>query len=219
MPDIIKLLLVDDQMLFVENLKYVVEATAPDIQILGVAHDGLEAVRMAKEFEPHIIMMDVRMPNMDGVEATRMIHYSHPRIKVIMLTTFQDDDYVHFALKFGAVGFLSKNIFTEDLLASIRAVHRGARLFSPDMKSILGNKEGKASDLEQLVSILSRREKEVLELIMKKMSNNQIARELNIAGQSVRNYVHSIYTVFQIKDRMELIRMLEKDWPYLSESY
>ncbi len=213
----IKVLLVDDQILFVQNLKYVIEGTADDIEIVGIAHNGLEAVRMAREHEPHIILMDVRMPKMDGVKATRMIHFNFPRIKVIMLTTFQDDDYVYFALKFGAVGFLSKNILTQDLLASVRAVYRGARLFSKDVADKFVGKEGTASELDKIIATLSAREKEVLELIMAKLNNKQIGVELNIAQQSVRNYVHSIYSAFRINDRMELIQKLEKEWSYLSE--
>ena len=132
-----RVLLVDDQELFVRNLQIVLESRAGDIEVVGIARDGREALQRVRESKPDIVLMDVRMPVMDGVEATRLIHDRHPAIRVVMLTTFDDDEYVYHALEYGAVGYLLKSIPPDELFACIRAVAGGATLMSSTVKEKL----------------------------------------------------------------------------------
>jgi len=214
----IRLLLVDDQQLFVESLEYVFKSLASDIEVVGIAYDGLEAVEVAGMVEPDVILMDVRMPKMDGVEAARILHYKMPHIHVVMLTTFQDDEYVHFALKYGAAGYLLKNMPPADLVAAVRTVMSGAKLFAEDVATALIQGESPSDRLESIASSLSKREMEVLQLVLKPMNNRQIAKELGVAEQSVRNYISSIYSKFGINDRMQLIQTLKRAWPYIEKA-
>ena len=128
--DFIKVLLVDDQILFVESLKTVLETRTKDIKVIEIAHDGWEAVQKVEKEHPHIVLMDVRMPKMDGVEATSIIKKKFPETHVMMLTTFDDDEFVHDALYHGAVGYLLKDIPPDELITAIRAVNEGSVLIS-----------------------------------------------------------------------------------------
>ena len=210
----IRLLLADDQELFVDSLKYVLEGIARDFDIVGIARNGVEAVDLAKKHQPDVVLMDVRMPEMDGVEATRAINLLHPNIKIVMLTTFADDEYVHFALKYGAVGYLLKNLPPEDLVAAVRAVIHGTKLFSPEIVPKIDRTEYTASELDELLNTLSKREKEVVSLLIQLKSNSQIAEKLGIADQTVRNHISSVYSHFEIYDRMELIQTLRRIWRF-----
>lgn len=204
-----KVLLADDQQLFVTSLRYVIEGIAPDLEIVGIATDGLEAVRLTRECSPDIILMDVRMPRMDGVEATREILRESPDTRIVMLTTFKEDTYVRHALRFGAVGYLLKNMPPEELVSSIRAVRMGATMFSDEVTQVLVGQEVVAEDeLADILSTLSRREHAVLDLMMQLYNNKQIAAELDVGEQTVRNYVSAIYAKFEIFDRMQLIQAL-----------
>jgi DNA-binding NarL/FixJ family response regulator len=214
MENRIKLLIADDQVLFAESLQYVLKAIAKGIELVGIATDGEMAIDMAEAKRPDIILMDVRMPRIDGVEATKLIHRSHPEIKVVMLTTFDDDEYVHFAVKHGAVGYLLKNMTPEDLVLSLQAVMRGATLFTKDVtEKILRTRDGDLGTQDGILETLTRREQDVLNHVMRLMNNRQIALELGISERTVRNYIHSLYDAFDVDDRMELIQKLKETWP------
>lgn len=210
----IKLLIADDQLLFAESLQYVLKATAEGIEVVGIATDGEMAIDMAESLRPDIILMDVRMPRMDGVEATKLIHRSYPEIKIVMLTTFDDDEYVHFAVKHGAVGYLLKNMTPEDLILSLRAAMRGTTLFTRGItEKILRTRDGALGTQDHILDRLTPREQDVLNLVMRLMNNRQMARQLGISERSVRNYIHSLYEAFDVGDRMELIQKLKETWP------
>jgi DNA-binding NarL/FixJ family response regulator len=209
----IRLLLVDDQKLFVESLKYVVEARASDMEVVGLAEDGEGAIRMVERLAPDVVMMDVRMSGMDGVEATRRIHERWPGVKIVMLTTFSDDEYVHFAMKYGAVGYLLKNIPPSELIEAVRAVCRGGRPMAPSVADALREGKEAARPLaaqERLLRDLSRREKEVLHLIVQAYDNRQIAERLGVAEQTARNYVSAIYAKLGVSSRMQLLQMMSE---------
>ena len=138
--DKIKLLLVDDQKLFVESLRTVLRTRAKDMAVIGVAGDGSEALAMVDLEQPDVILMDVRMSGMNGVEATRRIKEKYPAIRVLMLTTFDDDDYVVEALKVGAVRYLLKDMPPAELITAIRAVYEGGILISPKVAAKLVDK-------------------------------------------------------------------------------
>ena len=206
---LLRLVLADDQVLFVKSLKYVLEGLASDVKIVDVVTDGKQAIDSCEKHQPDLILLDVRMPGMDGVQASKIIHQRRPRIKIIMLTTFPDDEYVHQAIKNGAVGYLLKNIPPEDLILNIRAASRGTYLMDPDMARKAMGEEPEKSYHQALIEELSPREKEVFSLIMKMYNNRNIAEELHLTEQSVRNYIHNLYAKFEIFDRMHFIRSLK----------
>jgi len=214
----LRILLADDQVLFVESLKRVLETVSGGINVVAVAHDGNEAIELAMKHKPDLILMDVRMPNVDGVEATRVIRQNLPGIHIIMLTTFDDDEYVHEALRHGAVGYLLKDIPPMDLITSIRAISKGSFLLSPRIvrKLLVGShkktQEGQEStDVGRSASLgdLSKREREILQCMVEGLSNREIAERLFVSEQTVRNYVSSVYSKLGEKNRYKLIEKLK----------
>ena len=195
-----KLLLVDDQVLFVESLKTVLSIIAKDLDIIGIANNGIEAVEIVKKSPPDIILMDVRMPGMNGVEATRKILTTNPEIKIMMLTTYEDDEFVAEAMTYGAKGYLLKDVPPEDLVKSINAIMSGTiQMSSKVLNNILDKKNlTKSSEIEVNVVIkkidnLSKREQEILFLLSEGMDNMDISRKMFIAEQTVKNYISKIY--------------------------
>jgi DNA-binding NarL/FixJ family response regulator len=215
----IGLLLVDDQQLFVESLRYVITGTAPDMEVLGVASDGARAVAMADEIRPDVVLMDVRMPEMDGVDAARLIIERLPETKVIMLSTFLDEEYLRASLDRGAKGYILKSVSPEELLEDVRAVQRGSALFSGQVASLLSgrpqpqapgvrrNGERREETPEELLEELSRRELEVASLMARSCGNREIAARLGLTEQTVRNYISSIYFKLGVKDRLEFLKL------------
>ncbi len=216
----IKVLLVDDQILFVESLRMVLEKTTDDIKVVGVARNGREAVELASSSDPDVILMDVRMPEMNGVESARIIIERFSEIRVIMLTTFDDDEYIIEALKYGAAGYLLKNVPPADLIAAIRVVFEGNVLIAPKVASKLVKKLVNTTEDKPSVDItlnspdwldqLSNREKEILSLIAQGYDNREIAKQLYIGEQTVRNYVSIIYCKMGVKDRVLVAKMASK---------
>ena len=214
----IQVLLVDDQVLFVETLKTVIEMRSEDIEVVGLAYDGLEAVEKAAILKPDIILMDVRMPKLDGVQAAIQIHRKQPGIRIMMLTTFDDDAYVHDALEGGAVGYLLKNMPSEELMNSIRAVNNGTLQISPMVAAqLFGNTEtgkektpradaGEEKPARYSIDILSQREREVLYLMSRGYDNQTIANQLFIADQTVKNHISRIYHKLKIHDRLSVMK-------------
>lgn len=205
-----KILIVDDQLLFAESLKTVLETRGRNLEIVSIAANGKEALQMAGIHDPDIVLMDIRMPEMNGVEALKILKERYPSMIVIMLTTFDDDHYIHNALKNGATGYLLKNTPPEKLIASIYAAQSGMVLVSPSIIDHLTHdpvspdpKRERPSWLEDL----SNREKQVLKLITGGLNNREIAEELFIAEQTVKNHVSLIYSKIGAHDRMQAIRI------------
>ncbi len=239
--DKIKVVLADDQILFVQSLKTVLEMRAKDIKVVGIAGNGNEAIQRVEDERPDIVLMDVRMPELDGVEATKMIHKRFPETQIMMLTTFDDDEYVYEALLHGAVGYLLKNIPPNELITSIRAIKEGNVLISPAVaqklvkngyfmvnKAMEKRRDGKSAAVgpssagsfvkgagyrePSWLKDLSNREKEVLKLIVDGKDNKEIAEKLYLGEQTVKNYVSFIYSKTGAHDRVHLIKlMLEKN--------
>ena len=216
--DKIKIVLVDDQTLFVESLRTVLETRADDLQVVGVAGDGRQAVEVVAQTGPDIVLMDVRMPGVNGVESTRLIKEQYPETRVLMLTTFDDDQYVIEALRLGAVGYLLKNMPPSELISAIRAVYEGGVLISPQVANklvgLITNSQMRSEDAQPhnsiaaLVNHLSGREKEILQLMAEGLDNKEIARKLFIAEQTVKNYVSVIYSKLGVRDRVQASRMV-----------
>lgn len=216
----IRVLIADDQKLFVESLSTFLHNYAEDIEVVGIASNGAEAVDKALEFLPDVILMDVHMPVMDGVMATERIVGALPGVRILMLSTYDEDDYVRKALSLGAAGYLLKDISPTELIASIRALKSGAVQISPQivgklMQSVLGAGPSSsparriAEELEWFDS-LTGREREVFSLIAKGCDNSQIAETLRLAEHTVRNIVSSIYSKLGVEDRFQIIQLANK---------
>lgn len=221
--DPIRVLIADDQRLFVDGLRYILEARASDITVVGTASNGAEAIRLVTELLPDLVLMDVRMPELDGVEATRTIHREHPDVSILMLTTFPDDEYVQAAIGCGAVGYLLKNRPIAELITSIRAVQSGIMQIDPSVAAAFFHKPddtwSSSDEVESLVETLTRREKEVLYLMLQAHDNTQIAQSLDVAIQTVRNYISAIYGKLHVSNRMELVKIMKRLRFYLDHEY
>jgi len=215
----IRVLIADDQAMFAEGLKTILESRAPDIEVTSIVRDGREAWEAVAASAPDIVLMDVRMPVMDGVEATKRIHAAYPDVRIVVLTTFDDDEYVKLSLANGAIGYLLKNRPPAELIASIRAVQGGILQIDPAVsKALIRDITARELDddefLRDLYS-LTHREREVLRLLVQACDNHQIGARLGIAEQTVRNYVSSIYTKLGIVNRLEVMRHMNKIRFYL----
>ncbi len=205
-----RVLIVDDQILFAESLKTVLEATGQEYKVCGLAENGREAVDAVEELKPDLVLMDVRMPVMDGVAATRIIKAKAPHQKILMLTTFEDDEYVREALRYGVSGYLLKSIPTAELLASLRAAMTGALQLDPRVISALvgqGESAASADAPPRWFDELTRKEKQVLGLMVGGFHNDEIAERVCMAPQTVRNYISRIYDKLGTTDRVAAVRL------------
>ena len=216
MSERIRVLLVDDQTLFVEGLKMVLASKAEDIVLVGIAYNGREGLDLALREKPDVVLMDIRMPVMDGVESTRLIREQLPDTRVLILTTFDDDEYVIEALKLGAVGYILKDIPPAELISAIRAVYEGGVLIAPKVAAKIAEKlagarnGGKGPPPESAPPLwlqeLSPREQEVLRLLAGGYDNREIATRLFLAEQTVKNHVVALYDKMDVKDRVHAMR-------------
>jgi DNA-binding NarL/FixJ family response regulator len=204
----IRVLLVDDQALFREGLETLL-SVHKDIQVVGQACNGREAVEVAAQVHPDVVLMDVRMPVLDGVRATRLLKEAQPQCRVIVLTTFDDDEYIFDALRTGAAGYLLKDVASGRLVEAIRATARGESILEPSVAAKVIAEFTRVSSLvpsaqmEQLVEPLSERELEILALIARGSSNKEIAGQLFIAEGTVKNHVTHILGKLGVRDRTQ----------------
>jgi DNA-binding NarL/FixJ family response regulator len=203
----IRLLLVADQALVREGLRSLLEAK-PDLEVVGEAENGQQAVAEAIALLPDVVLMDVRMPIMDGVAATRSLHDQAPQIKVLILTTFGDEEYVTQAMRYGAKGYLLKDTPSEELAEAIRAVQKGYTHFGPGLfekmiaAPVVDVVEAPTSEPPEYEE-LTPREQEVLRLIAAGKSNREIAEALYISERTVKNHVNSILRRLNLRDRTQ----------------
>ncbi|MEM7725196.1 MAG: response regulator transcription factor [Cyanobacteria bacterium P01_A01_bin.45] len=198
----IKVLLVDDQGIIREGLRSLLQAK-PDIDIVGEAENGKMAVEKALELQPDLILMDVRMPIMDGVAATLTIREKAPDIKVLVLTTFDDDEYITKAMQNGAKGYLLKDTPSEELAEAIRAVKKGYTHMGPGIFEKVSLSSPKVETPPPQLEQLTPREKEVLKLIAQGLNNREIAKNLFISERTVKNHVNSILSRLNLRDRTQ----------------
>jgi DNA-binding NarL/FixJ family response regulator len=198
----IKIVIADDQELIRESLSIVLGMEL-DFSIVGVVSDGVEAVQICTEKIPDIVLMDMNMPNMDGVAATAEIKRMNPDIKVIILTSYQEVDYVVEALNNGAEGYLLKAINPKNLAAGIRLVHSGGTLVTKEMAIFLTKNDSKKSDFLGNIYGLNKREMQLLTLLSKGYKNNEIAEELFLSEGTVKNYISNIYSKLEVSSRRE----------------
>lgn len=213
--DQIRVLLVDDQALFVQSLKKVIESDDKDILVVGIATNGKEAIEKAAQLQPDVVLMDIRMPLINGVEATRELHHRFPAVAIVVLTTYDDDEYIHDALAYGAIGYLLKDIPPDELIRAIKSAHHGTVLLSAAVASRLVTGEVATSASNESkgqpswFKTLSRSERKILHLLYLGKENKEIALELNLAVQTVKNHVASIYKKIGIHSREELTETRE----------
>lgn len=211
----IRLLLVDDQAIIRQGLANLL-AAQPDLTIVGDAANGQQAIEQVSALyhtpaQPDVVLMDVRMPEVDGVAATRQICQAFPSIHVLVLTTFDDDDYVQQAMRYGAKGYLLKQTPVEELSVAIRAVYQGYTHMGPGLfEKTLGSAAPSPLPIE--LSGLSPREQEVLGLISQGLSNREIALCLFISERTVRNHVTSILSQLQLRDRTQAALLASSLW-------
>lgn len=212
--EVVRVMIADDQQLFAEGLRVVIESRAPRFKVVGIARNGKEAVSMSRELKPDVILMDVRMPEMDGVVATRIIHEKSPDIKILILTTFDDDEYVKFSLRNGAIGYLLKNRPAEELVESIKALARGIIQIDPAVSARFfdsgKSNDSNSDDFSRRLNSLTHRERDILDQLVQAKRIVNIAHELDIAEQTVRNHISSIYFKLDIHDRLEIINYVNQ---------
>jgi DNA-binding NarL/FixJ family response regulator len=203
----IRVILVDDQSLIRVGLRRLIEQT-PDIEVAGEAGTGADAVQLARDTRPDVIIMDIRMPGMDGIEATRLITAGETAARVLVLTTFDDDDYVYGALRAGASGFCVKDMALEDLLTAIRVVAAGDAIIAPGVtRRLIGQfaREPRSGlQLRELTGITDR-EREVLRCVGLGMSNAEIAAALYITAGTAKTHVARLLAKLGARDRVHLV--------------
>ncbi len=207
--DTIRVLIVDDHQLFRDGLRALLLA-APDTEVVGEAATGAEALRLAAETQPDVILMDIQMPDLDGIEATRQIVAANPQVGVLMVTMFEDNQSVFAAMRAGARGYVLKGARHDDMLRAIRAVGSGEAIFSPAIAARLMDffAHGRAAAQpiahpEETFADLTDREREILALIAQGQPNAAIAEALTISIKTVRNHVSNIFSKLQVADRAQ----------------
>jgi DNA-binding NarL/FixJ family response regulator len=209
---VIRVLLVDDQQLLRAGFRMVIDSQ-PDLEVVGEAGDGEQAVAMAGAVRPDVVLMDVRMPRVDGIEATARITASLPDSKVVVLTTFDLDEYALAAIRAGASGFLLKDAPPEELLAAVRTVHAGDAVIAPSTTRRLlehvapllaaeGTDDGEGSTA---LDALTEREREVLVLMARGRSNTEIAGDLFVAEATVKTHVGRVLAKLGARDRVQAV--------------
>jgi DNA-binding NarL/FixJ family response regulator len=201
----IELMVAEDSLAFREGLRDLFGATA-DIHLTGEAVNGLEACSLAKRLQPDVILMDLHMPELNGIEATRRILASSPHIAVLVLTMYDDDESVFAAMRAGARGYLLKGALKAEILQAIRSVAAGGAIFSPAIaKRMMTYFSQIGSSAAHAFPELTEREQEILLLIAQHQTNQEIARQLKISPKTVRNHASNIFAKLQVADRAEAI--------------
>ena len=203
----IRIVLVDDQMLIRQGIQTLLELEA-DLQVVGVAANGRDALHIVERSQPDVVLMDVRMPEMDGVAATRQLIERYPMLGVIILTTFDDDEYIFEGLKAGARGYLLKDISSDEMAAAIRTVAAGEALIQPSIARKVVAEFGRLANRPTSITLdppLTERELDVLRGLAAGLSNREIADKLVITEGTVKNHVSNLLGKLDVRDRTQAV--------------
>ncbi len=222
-PNLIRVLIIDDHPLFRQGIRWSLE-DASDIMVIGEAENGQEALKLTERLNPDVVLVDINLPGLNGLEVARVIKRRDPRIGIIVLSVYEDDNQLFQAIKVGAAAYSSKDVHPEELLLFIREVARGRYLINDAVlarpavatRVLHQFRELAATDEDQTASLfapLTSREIEILDCIARGLSNKEIANELSISGQTVKNHITSILSKLQVNDRtMAVIYAIKKGW-------
>jgi len=207
MPETLKTMIADDHPLFRDGMRGLL-STTDDIEVVGEAKSGEEAVELSSELRPDVILMDIKMPGGNGIEATRRILAENPDIRILVVTMFEDDASVFTAMRAGARGYVLKDAEKDDMIGAIRTVGRGGAVFGPGVASRLTDffTTARPAAPKEAFPTLTDREREILHLMAKGASNAEIAILLSLSGKTVANYVSNILVKLQVADRKEAAR-------------
>ncbi|MGL5576865.1 MAG: response regulator [Sarcina sp.] len=208
----INLILIDDQKIIREGLKMILSFDN-EINVIAEGNNGVEALALCKEYNPDIVLMDIRMPIKNGVEATLDIKKEFPETKIIILTTFNDNDYIFDSLKNGASGYLLKDADPDEIISAVKSVYKGNMLIHPEIAlklSTVLNAKSEKSSLKQTIDLseLTDREKEVALLVAQGLSNKEICSKLFLSEGTVKNYVSKILDKLNLDNRTELALLI-----------
>ncbi|MBD7937964.1 MULTISPECIES: response regulator transcription factor [Cytobacillus] len=192
------ILIVDDDCLICQSLQLLLDKEE-DITVVGVVENGREAISFCEKIQPDLILMDIQMPVLNGIESTKMIKRNWPHIKIMMLTTFQDKMNIRLALKAGAEGYIIKSSAIKDMAKQIRAIESNSMVLTPEVLDKLVHQNQSAEFLE-----LTEREKDVMELVVEGLSNKEIAKQLYLSEGTVRNVLSIVLDKLELRDRTQL---------------
>ncbi len=204
--DALRVLIADDHPLFRKGMRALLTAT-PETEVVGEATTGQEAIELAATLQPEVILMDLQMPGVNGIEATRHILQESPHIRILVVTLFEDDASVFTALRAGARGYILKDAQEEEMLRAIRAVGSGEAIFSPAIATRLMEffATPRPSASKEIFPTLTEREREILQWIARGSTNSDIAKHLSLSVKTVSNYVSNIFSKLQVTDRAQAI--------------
>ncbi len=215
----IKVLIADDHAVVREGTRQILEQE-PDISVVAEAGDGEEAVRMAEEFKPDVAIIDIAMPRVDGIEATKQIKAQHPEIAVLIFSAYDDDQFVFSLVEAGAAGYLLKSIRGRDLVNAVRSVYSGESVLHPTIARKVLNRFAPSADKPQqvLAEVLTQREIEVLKLATRGLSNQDIADELCLSLRTVQAHLGHIFNKLKVSSRTEaVVHALKAGWVTLND--
>ena len=206
----IKLLIADDQALIRQSLQIVLN-NRPDLEVIDVASDGQEVLRSVRRQRPDVILMDIRMPKLDGVQCTKQIKENYPEVKIIILTTFDDDEYIFNALKYGASGYLLKGVSMEELENAIKTVYSGRAMINPDVATKVLKLFSRMAQADYTIPVgnrameeLTKMEWKIIALVGTGATNKEIAETVKLSDGTVRNYLSAILNKLDLRDRTQL---------------
>lgn len=217
----IRILIADDHAVVREGTRRILEQE-PDMEVVGEAGDGEETVTMATSLKPDVAIVDISMPKMDGIEATKKIKAVTPSVNVLILSAYDDDQFIFSLLEAGAAGYLLKSIRSRELLDAVRAVYSGESVLHPSIARKVLNRfvstSGKPSEGKEVSGVLSDREMEVLKLAAKGLSNQDIAEKLCLSIRTVQGHLGHIFNKLQVGSRTEaVVRALKEGWVTLDD--